>query len=74
MVAGRKSVGFLGLVAALLLVVLGAGCGSNGAGDSAALAEKKHDLSDPAEVKGRTGPLAAPPKLSWMVVRGNRTE
>jgi|GEM_PF-5401513 len=54
MVAGRKSVGFLGLVAGLLHVVLGAGCGPNGAGDSAALAEKSQELSEPAKVVSPT--------------------
>jgi len=54
MVAGRKSVGFLGLVAALLLVVPGAGCGPNGAGDSAALAEKSQELSESAKVVSPT--------------------
>ncbi len=53
MVAGRKSVGFLGLVATLLLVVLGAGCGPNGAGDSAALANQDQALSEPAKVESQ---------------------
>jgi len=57
LVAGRKFVGFLGLVAELLLVVIGAGCRPIDTGDSASLANQDQALSVPAKAENQTDSL-----------------